>query len=282
MSLFFQQWQGELLKLFARRRTYIGFAAFLALEIAILIIFRLKGVERVFERMIARQGMAFEQYYSALTLAFMILGISVVLLGAIYLALVAGDIVAKEGEDGHYRLLLVRPISRSRLLLIKYLTCMGYTFVLIQFITWSAFGLGLALKGWGGGFFVMAPEIGLLSFYDWDFGLQRFALASLFLSCSMMTISSIAFLFSCLPIKPAAATIGALSYFIIDRILKETGFMENYDHLLLTKHIVSWTRLLVEDIPWPIILRDYTALAAVCLTCLILGIAIFESRDLKS
>jgi ABC-2 type transport system permease protein len=282
MSLFFQQWQGELLKLFARRRTYIGFAAFLALEIAILIIFRLKGVERVFERMIARQGMAFEQYYSALTLAFMILGISVVLLGAIYLALVAGDIVAKEGEDGHYRLLLVRPISRSRLLLIKYLTCMGYTFVLIQFITWSAFGLGLALKGWGGGFFVMAPEIGLLSFYDWDFGLQRFALASLFLSCSMMTISSIAFLFSCLPIKPAAATIGALSYFIIDRILKETGFMENYDHLLLTKHIVSWTRLLVEDIPWPIIIRDYTALAAVCLTCLILGIAIFESRDLKS
>jgi len=282
MSLFFQQWQGELLKLFARRRTYIGFVAFLALEIAILIIFRLKGVERVFERMIARQGMAFEQYYSALTLAFMILGISVVLLGAIYLALVAGDIVAKEGEDGHYRLLLVRPISRSRLLLIKYLTCMGYTFVLIQFITWSAFGLGLALKGWGGGFFVMAPEIGLLSFYDWDFGLQRFALASLFLSCSMMTISSIAFLFSCLPIKPAAATIGALSYFIIDRILKETGFMENYDHLLLTKHIVSWTRLLVEDIPWPIILRDYTALAAVCLTCLILGIAIFESRDLKS
>jgi ABC-2 type transport system permease protein len=282
MSLFFQQWQGELLKLFARRRTYIGFAAFLALEVAILIIFRLKGVERVFERMIARQGMAFEQYYSALTLAFMILGISVVLLGAIYLALVAGDIVAKEGEDGHYRLLLVRPISRSRLLLIKYLTCMGYTFVLIQFITWSAFGLGLALKGWGGGFFVMAPEIGLLSFYDWDFGLQRFALASLFLSCSMMTISSIAFLFSCLPIKPAAATIGALSYFIIDRILKETGFMENYDHLLLTKHIVSWTRLLVEDIPWPIIIRDYTALAAVCLTCLILGIAIFESRDLKS
>ena len=38
--------------------------------------------------------------------------LSVLLLGAIYLALVAGDIVAKENEDGHYRLLLVRPISR--------------------------------------------------------------------------------------------------------------------------------------------------------------------------
>jgi hypothetical protein len=180
MILFFRQWQGELLKLFARRRTYIGFGAFLALEVAILIIFRLKGVERVFERMISRQGMAFEQYYSALTLAFMIMGISVVLLGAIYLALVAGDIVAKEGEDGHYRLLLVRPISRARMLLIKYLTCIGYTFALVQFITWSSFALGLILKGWGGGFFVMAPEIGLLSFYEWGFGLQRFAIASPF------------------------------------------------------------------------------------------------------
>jgi hypothetical protein len=34
MMLFFQQWYGELLKLFARRRTYIGFGAFVALEIA--------------------------------------------------------------------------------------------------------------------------------------------------------------------------------------------------------------------------------------------------------
>ncbi len=282
MILFFRQWQGELLKLFARRRTYIGFGAFLALEIVILIIFRLKGVERIFERMISRQGQAFEQYYSALTLAQIILGFSVVLLGAIYLALVAGDIVAKEGEDGHYRLLLVRPISRARLLLIKYLTCIGYTIALIQFITWSAFLLGVLIKGWGGGFFVVVPEIGLLTFYDWGPGLQHFALASVFLSLSMTTISSIAFFLSCFPIKPAAATIGALSYILIDRILRETGFMADYDHFLLSKHIISWARLLIENPPWPIIIRDYTALMAVNLSLFVLGVAAFESRDLKS
>jgi ABC-2 type transport system permease protein len=282
MILFFRQWQGELLKLFARRRTYIGFAAFLALEIVLFIVFRLQGVERIFERMISRQGQAFEHYYSALTLSQIILGFSVVLLGAIYLALVAGDIVAKEGEDGHYRLLLVRPISRVRLLFIKYLTTVGYTIALIQFITWSAFLLSVAIKGWGGGFFVMVPDIGLIAFYDWLPGLQRFALASAFLALSMTTISSIAFFLSCFPIKPAAATIGALSYILIDRILRETGFMENYDHLLITKHIVSWARFLAEDIPWPIIVRDYTALMAINATLFILGAAVFESRDLKS
>ena len=36
MILFFQQWRGELLKLFARRRTYIGFGAFVLLELLIL------------------------------------------------------------------------------------------------------------------------------------------------------------------------------------------------------------------------------------------------------
>lgn len=282
MTLFFRQWQGELLKLFARRRTFIGFGAFLLFEIVLLVVSHLQGVERFFERMISRQGQSFDHYFSALTLAQIIIGFSVVLLGSIFLALVAGDIVAKENEDGHYRLLLVRPISRVRLLFIKFLTCIAYTVALIQFITWSAFLLGIAIKGWGGGFFVMAPEVGVLAFYDWWPGLQHFALASVFLSLAMTTVSSIAFFLSCFPIKPAAATIGALSYVLIDMILRNTGFMESYDHFLLTKHMGSWARILAEDIAWPVIIRDFTIIGAVNATLFILGAAIFESRDLKS
>lgn len=282
MILFFRQWQGELLKLFARRRTFIGFGAFLLLEAVILTVFRLRGGENFFERMISRQGQSFEQYYSALTLALFILRLSVLLLGSIYLALVAGDIVAKENEDGHYRLLLVRPISRVRLLFIKYLTCIGYTIILVQFIAWTAFLLGLLIRGWGGGFFAMIPESGVMEFYDWWPGLERYALASVFLALGMTTMSSIAFFLSCFPIKPAAATIAALSYFLIDRILLETGFMESYDQFLLTKHIMSWARLLVVDIPWPLILRAFTVLAAVNASLFIVGAAVFESRDLKS
>ncbi|MCW0219192.1 MAG: ABC transporter permease subunit, partial [Prosthecobacter sp.] len=200
----------------------------------------------------------------------------------IYLALVAGDIVAKENEDGHYRLLLVRPISRVRLLFIKYLTCIGYTIILVQFIAWTAFLLGLSIRGWGGGFFVMIPESGIMEFYDWWPGLERYAVASVFLALGMTTMSSIAFFLSCFPIKPAAATIAALSYFLIDRILLETGFMESYDQFLLTKHIMTWARLLVVDIPWPLILRAFTVLAAVNASLFIVGAAVFESRDLKS
>jgi ABC-2 type transport system permease protein len=282
MILFLHQWKSELLKLFARRRTYIGFVAFLALELVIWLLFEfLNGAKRL-AGLISRQGQAFEKYDSALTIAFIIIGLSVLLLGAIYLALVAGDIVAKENEDGHYRLLLVRPISRVRLLFIKYLSCTGYTFLLMQFIVWTSFLLGLILKGWGGGFFVGNIYPPMIEFYPWGEGLERFFVSTLLMSFSMTLISSIAFFFSCLPMKPAAATIGALSYFLIDWIMRESGFMGNYDQFLLTKHISSWALALKATIPWPVILRSFTVIAAVNASLFIFGAAVFESRDLKS
>lgn len=281
MTLFFQQWMGELTKLFARRRTYIGFAAFVALELVLLVVLRMKGIEKAFAR-ISGKGEGFAQYHSALTLAMFVLGLSVVILGALYIALVGGDIVAKENEDGHYRLLLARPISRVRLLLLKYLTCVCYALVLIEFIAWSVLAMGIVLMGWGGGFFAWVPEIGLMSFYEWGPGLQRFALASLFLSVSMTTVGSVAFFLSCLPIKPAAATIGALSYVLIDWILQRTNVMQDYEHFLISKHMGAWARILAENIPWPIVIRSYSILIALSLSLFVVGSAIFEARDLKS
>ncbi len=281
MFLFLQQWRAEWLKLLARKRTYIGFIAFLLLEALVLVMFHLRGSER-FKTLIVRQGQMFEEYYSALTVALILLGASVFLLGGIYLTLVSGDIVAKESEDGHMRMLLARPVSRFRLLLVKYLTCVGYTFLLVQFITWSALLMGVLLLGWGGGFFAFAPEAGITAFYDWSTGFAKYTQASLLLSLAMVTVCSVGFTLSCLPIKPAAATIAALSYVLIDLILRNMGFMEDYKHLLITHHMQSWARVLAEEPQWPVILRSFTVLMAMNLTFFLVGVGVFDSRDLKS
>ncbi len=280
MSLFFQQWYSELLKLFARRRTYIGFGAFVGLQVIIFLLVKKFGLPT--QKLIAGSGENVAYYMSALTVASFVLGVSVFLLGALFLSLVAGDIVAKEGEDGHMRLLLARPVSRFRLLLLKYLTCSGYAMLLIQFLAWAAFLLGLALQGWGGGYFAVVPEVSVIAFYDWGPGLQRYAFSSLALGFSMTTISSIAFFLSCFRIKPAAATISALAYILVDFIIRTGGFMEHYQHLLLTKHMSTWGRLLAETIDWPLIWRGYAVILAVNITLFTLGYAVFESRDLKS
>ncbi len=281
MTLFLQQWYGELLKLFARQRTYIGFGAFVALELLILMLIKKFGMGPI-QKAIVGSGQSFEYYFSALTVASTIMGFAIFLLGALFLSLVAGDIVAKEGEDGHMRLLLARPVSRFRLLLLKYLTCSGYAFLLVQFFAWTSFFLGLILRGWGGGYFAIVPEVSVVAFYDWGPGLARYALSSLYLGVSMTVISSIAFFLSCFRIKPAAATIGALTYVLVDFIMRNSGFMENYQHLLVTKHMAAWGRILAENIDWPLVCRGYAVILAVNITLFTLGYAVFESRDQKS
>lgn len=281
MTLFFLQWYGELLKLFARRRTYIGFGAFVALEIVVLLLIKKFGMGPI-QKAIVGSGENFDHYFSALTVGQTVMGFSAFLLGALFLSLVAGDIVAKEGEDGHMRLLLARPVSRFRLLLLKYLTCVGYAVFLVEFLAWSSFMLGVVLRGWGGGYFAIVPDVSVVAFYEWGPGLQRYAAATLALGLSMTVISSIAFFLSCFRIKPAAATIGALTYILVDFILRTSGFMENYQHLLLTKHMAAWGRILADTIDWPLVLRAYAVMLAVNISLFTLGYAVFESRDLKS
>jgi len=282
MKLFLIQWRAEMRKMIARKRTYLGFGAFVLLEIVLYIVFHLDKVETWFRRMIQHQGEAFESYFSSLTLAYLVLRLSVFLLGAIYLTLIAGDVVAKESEDGNLRLILARPVSRLRLLAMKFLACMLYSFVLIQFITWSALGLGVLVRGWGGGLFAIAPEQQYLAFYDAGEGLQRYAMGSLLMACSMMCAASVAFFFSCWRIKPSAATITALSYLFMDMVLREGHFMDSYKHLLITHYMSSWSMVFFEQIPWVVILRNYAIQAGVALTLFVLGAAVFESRDLKS
>jgi ABC-2 type transport system permease protein len=63
MMLFFQQWYGELLKLFARRRTYIGFGAFVALEIVILLLIKKFGMGPI-QKAVVGSGESFAYYFS--------------------------------------------------------------------------------------------------------------------------------------------------------------------------------------------------------------------------
>src|ERR1051325_9286927 len=99
MSLFLLQLYGELWKLFARKRTYLGFGVFFALEILILLLFQLPKVQRSWRHLIEGAGYGFEQYFSGMTLAFQIVLYTTSLLGGLYIALVAGDVVAKEVEE---------------------------------------------------------------------------------------------------------------------------------------------------------------------------------------
>ena len=63
------------------------------------------------------------------------------------------------------RMVLSRPVSRVRILLLKYLTCVVYTWTLTLFIVVSSLLLGIIDMG-PGGLVVMAPWDHVFGFYE--------------------------------------------------------------------------------------------------------------------
>src|SRR5439155_21877322 len=123
------------------------------------------------------------------------------LLGALYLALVAGDVVSKEIEDGTLRMILCRPVSRGRIIALKFIACSIYTAALFAFIGLTALLAGLVYKGFGG-LFVFAPVEKVFALYEFREGMIRYLAAIPLIALSLMSITSLGFMFSCLKMKP--------------------------------------------------------------------------------
>ena len=177
--LFLQQLRGELRKLFARPRTWMGYGAFLVMEALILFVYKLESGQRAVRGLVERNGLEFSTYYSSLSITFTIMLLSMFILGSIFFALVAGDIVAKENEDGNLRLVFSRPISRLRLLVVKYTAICIYTFSFVFFVGISGYAMAVAAVGWEGGMLVMEPKMKVFSVFPrWSDGAGALILAS--------------------------------------------------------------------------------------------------------
>src|SRR5882724_3513546 len=129
--MLYQHLRNELWKLFGKKRTYIGFGAFLLAQNGMLFVFRFTHWQREMERLLDGNGYLAQDYVSALTVAVLMLFPQILLLMPLYAALVGGDLVAKEVEDGTLRMILSRPISRFQLLLVKWLAEVIFCAVLV-------------------------------------------------------------------------------------------------------------------------------------------------------
>src|SRR5215475_13467370 len=136
--MFYRHLTSELWKLFGKKRTYIGFGAFLIAQNVTLLFFRFSRWQQNFARNLEGNGYLVSEYISALTVALIMLLPQVILLMPLYAALVGGDLVAKEAEDGTLRMILSRPISRLRLLRSKWLAGVVFAALLVLILGFTA------------------------------------------------------------------------------------------------------------------------------------------------
>lgn len=273
--------RNELWKLFGKKRTYIGFVMFLLAQNIIALVFKLTRASAPMQRMLESAGHVAEVYLSVLTIATIMLVPVAAFLLPLYVALVGGDLVAKEAEDGTLRMILSRPVSRARLLAVKWVA--GAIFGASLCVALGLFGLVFARLyfPWGG-LFVWLPEQSIFGVYDAGRGLGRYLAAHAMLVSEAVSIMGLAFLFSCFNVKPAAATILGLSVVFVSFILEHIPYFAEYRDWFLTYHLHLWQFMFAERIPWWRVGQSLSLLLGFNATFFAVGLAVFHVRDIKS
>jgi ABC-2 type transport system permease protein len=278
--MFLAQLKNELWKLFGKKRTYIGFGAFLLAQTAMMLAFKHGGAQKSLEKLLSGNGYIASEFISVLTVSVIILLPQIALLMPLYVALVGGDLVAKEAEDGTLRMILSRPISRVRLLFVKWSAGVVFAILLVVSLGLIAVGFASLFFPWKG-MIVIEPGQGfsILSAHD---GLIRFMFCHVFLAMNASVVVSVAFMFSCFNMKPAAATILALTFVIVSLVMENIPFFESYEDLFITHHFKCWLLVFQNPTPWSQICQSEIILFAVSATAFIIGAMAFQVRDIKS
>jgi ABC-2 type transport system permease protein len=274
------QLRNELWKLFGKQRTYIGFGALLLAQVIIVLLFRYSHASHDMIRQLETNGYEASQYITSLTIATIMLFPIAYILLPLYVCLIGGDLVAKEAEDGTLRMILSRPISRFRLLFVKWLAGVIFSWLLVIMLGLVGVGFASCYYPWGGLFAFVPGEI--FSVLDASSGLWHYAGAHLLLAVTSGTLLSLSFMFSCFNVKPAAATILALSVIFVSFVLMQIPFFKDLQPWFLNHYLNVWQNLLAQPVPWWKVGESLCILAGFNVTFLVIGITAFHVRDIKS
>ncbi len=273
----------ELQKTFLKKRTYLGFLIVLIIVPLIEVAMKLEGGRfgtNAF-RSVARDFVLVGNLFNGWLVSYQIMN-SLWVHIPLLVSFVAGDQLAGEATSGTYRLILTRPVSRTRIFLAKYLTVVLYTVVFVLFLAVLSIGLAVLLLGRGdlllfarGGQITILPEGEVL----W-----RFALAYLFACCSMITVSSIAFFFSSFvenAIGPIVATMGVLITFMVLTALP-VEVLESVRTHFFTYYLDIWQRPFEDPISWERIATALLYFAGYSIVAVAGAWAVFLRKDILS
>ncbi|MBU6399920.1 MAG: ABC transporter permease subunit [Verrucomicrobia bacterium] len=279
--IFWLQLRDELWKLFGKKRTYIGFVMFLLAQNLVSVLFRFTHASRPVARVLEGNGYLAQPFLSTLTIASIMLVPLAGLLLPLYVALVGGDLVAKEAEDGTLRMILSRPVTRLRLLLLKWLAGAVFSALLVGAL--GAFGL-LFARVWfpWSNLFFWNPELGIFGVFDPGAGLRHYLAAHALLVTEAVSVMGLGFMLSCFNVKPAAATILALSFLFVNLVLQHIPYFQDYQNWFLTYHLNLWQFMFAPVVPWWKVGESFSVLFGFNLTFLVVGCTVFQVRDIKT
>ena len=273
--------KNELIKISGKWRSFIGFIVIGILMPLILWGFKVGGgeIHRGFTRQLQDTFVIVGSLFNGFLATHLVMNFLWVHIPFL-VTLVAGDVVAGEGASGTFRIYLIRPISRGKILMSKLIATYIYTAALIGFFALMSLGLGSIWLGTGDlivfhkGILMLAPETAWV----------RFGLSFLFAIGVMCVVASLSFMFSTMVNNGIGPMIGAMAVIIVGLAISNIplDLFESIKPYLFTSYFDVWKEAFYEPIPWDEIGRSALVLTLYTLGFLGISFAVFTRKDILS
>ena len=272
----------ELLKIFRKWRTYIGFIAIGILVPLIHLAMYLEGqksldfITRGLRDSFILVGNLLNGYW-----------ISYIILNALtihipfLITLIAADLLAGEATAGTYRILVTRPVSRMQIVSSKFIAGMVYTGSLILFLAFMSLVVGLII--FGSGELIVTGNQSIIIFEKSDI-LWRFLLAYGFAILSMTVVCSLAMLFSSLvenAIGPIVSTMAVIIIFIILSAF-DVEILREIRPYLFTNYMLDWREFFNDPLDFAEITKAVSVLSGHIIVFFTATSLIFHKKDILS
>lgn len=270
----------EFYKVFKKWRTYIGFIAIGTLVPLIHVAMLVEGSRTLnFMTQNIQQSFVFVgnllngYFVSYLTLSSLAVHIPFLI------TLVAGDLLAGEATQGTYRLLVTRPVSRTQIIVSKFITGILYTNMLIIWLALMSLVLGIILFGVGELIVFRGDTIVIFRQSD---VLWRFMMGYGFAALGMSVVASLAFFFSSLvenAIGPIITTMAVIIVFLVISAL-QIDFFEDLRPYLFTNYIMNWRLFFDEPLDTGEIFKSFGVLSVHIIVFFTAALMIFRRKDI--
>lgn len=251
----------ELVKTFLKKRTYIGFALVLLIIPLIEVAMKIEGagVIRSLTRSLQEDFFFVGNLFNGWLVSYNMMNALWVHI-PLLVSFVAGDMLAGEATAGTYRLILIRPVSRTRILFSKYIATLVYTVVFIFFLAALSIGLALLLLGRGD---LVVMNRGILILPEAEVA-WRFLVAYALASWMMLTIASLSFFFSSFVENAIGPIVGTMGVLIVSVIILTipVDLFESIRPYLFMYYVNIWQKVFMDPVPWNAILNDALVLGA--------------------
>jgi len=227
----------EMVKQWRRPRTYVALGLLVLIPLIFTIALksnppqpRFAGAEDAYPFLATKTGL----YLGVAALFFLSRFLLVVVL-----AVFAGDAIASEANWGNLRAILVRPISRRRLLTAKLASASVLAVVAAIIVPLNGLILGGIAFGWHPLDTPFAPTQSVSHI------LGSLAVASAYVLWSLTPVIAFAFMASTMTDTPAGAIFAAVGLYIVSQVLDGINSLGSIRSALPTHHFDAWTELFI-------------------------------------